>query len=295
MTGAGVTLLIGWILGHLLVVASIADQRKKRWLFLVAGICFLLVYLVKPYSYDLAKYSIFFNTGFIQTEVWGWNFADTIELLPQDRTGEPFESGFEVGFRLLAKIGSATFPSGGLIPRFGPDSGKFGQATVPPADAMLYLIAAFGFFLLYASVKLYSKGNDTDVSSINFLDVAPIILGSVFFVLGSQNVLRQFLGIAFIVLAMSMLRSNRYVSSVMLILVSGVFHSWAPFFGMIGLLIMMLGETRPGIRTAREIGPTRLEREEIWLICIGVITVVFFKIISVGKRSHNRVVEAETY
>jgi hypothetical protein len=146
---------------------------------------------------------------------------------------------------------------------------------------MLYFIMALGFSLMYVSVRQFIKSNEIPVSSINVLHVAPIILGSVFFMLGSQNTLRQFLGIAIIVLAISVLRSNRYFVSLMLILVSGVFHKWAPFFGIAGLFAVMLGETRSGSRAPREILPTRLERQEIWLICIGVITVVFVKVIVV--------------
>ena len=264
MTGPGIILLVGWISGHLLVIASIVDPRGKKWLFLVAGMCFLLIYLVKPYTYDLSKYSIFFNTGFIQTENWGWNISDTtINLHPKDRTGEPFSSGFSVGFRLMAKMGNAIFPSGGLIPRFDPDNGKFGQGGAPPSDAMLYFIMALGFILLYISVKLFSKKSENFVSPINVLYTAPIILGSIFFVLGSQNILRQFLGIALIMLAISVFRSNRYVAGLTLIIVSGVMHKWAPFVGIVWLLVIMLGETRSGTRDVREIHPTRLERQEI--------------------------------
>ena len=104
---------------------------------------------MKPYTYDLNKYSIYFHTGFIPVQAWH-SPNDEFRLDPLDTTGEPFDQGFEVGFRWLAKIGSKVLPAGSLVPRLDADFGDFRKRGPPRSDAMIFLIMGLGFMIFRA-------------------------------------------------------------------------------------------------------------------------------------------------
>ena len=100
-----------------------------------------------------------------------------------------------------------------------------------------------GFIPLYIGAKrfIHSKGNGQNSEFLRIITSGPLIFGSVFFLLGSQNSLRQFLGVSIIILALSMLASRRYATCLVLMLLSTTFHKWSPILGLIGVTLMVLG------------------------------------------------------
>ncbi|SVD49652.1 uncharacterized protein METZ01_LOCUS402506, partial [marine metagenome] len=71
MTAGGILLLMLWMGSHLLVLNTVRVTRQPHITFVMISMMLMLAYLMKPYTYDLNKYSIFFHTGFIET--YGWH------------------------------------------------------------------------------------------------------------------------------------------------------------------------------------------------------------------------------
>jgi hypothetical protein len=262
MTAGTAFLLTLWIGAHLAIIFTIQNSKLRLSVFAIIGVSLLAAYAVKPYVYDLQMYSVFFNTGFIETHGWS-SPASQLQLDPRDTTGEPFTQGFEAGFRLLAKAGNLLLPTGSLIPRFDPNVGDFEVRGPPRSDAMIFLIMVCGFLPLYLGAKrfVHTKSNSKSDELLRMITAGPIILGSVFFLLGSQNSLRQFLGVSIIVLALSMLASRRYVTGLVLVALSAAFHKWAPILGLIGVTFILLG--RLGIRNRSR--PQALHLLIVWV------------------------------
>ena len=101
---------------------------------------------MKPYTYDLNKYSIFFNTGYIPYHAWSSPDGE-FQVNPLDTTGDLFDQGFEFGFKWLAKVGKITLPEGSLVPRIDADFGDFKERGPPRSDAMIFSIMGLGFFI----------------------------------------------------------------------------------------------------------------------------------------------------
>ena len=282
MTAGGILLLMLWMGSHLLVLNTVRVTRQPHITFVMISMMLMLAYLMKPYTYDLNKYSIFFHTGFIPVQAWH-SPNDEFRLDPLDTTGEPFDQGFEVGFRWLAKIGSKTLPAGSLVPRLDADFGDFRERGPPRSDAMIILIMGLGFMVLLAGVRSfgirdYSK---TYFRAIHLFPAAAIILGSVFFILGSQNSLRQFLGLAIVILAMGSMASRRYFVSAILVVLSGIFHKWSPILGMIGIYLVMLGSVSKNNHATGEVHPFRLSYPETFALISGIMLVILIKSIMV--------------
>jgi hypothetical protein len=247
MTTATAFLLILWIGSHLAIVLTIHDNKFRLPAFAIIGLLLLVVYAIKPYTYDLQKYSIYFDTGFIETVGWS-SPGGKFQLDERDTTGLPFRQGFEPGFRWLAKAGNIALPKGSLVPRIDPDAGDLKERGPPRSDAMVYLVMLVGFFILYSGAKRFIARNGDNRSGKRFriITAGPIVFGSIFFLVGSQNSLRQFLGVSIVVLALSMLASRRHVTCLILIFFSAAFHKWAPILGAIGVTLMLGGRLITG-------------------------------------------------
>lgn len=266
----------------MLILTAVRNTRQPRAIFVAISIMIILAYLIKPYTYDLNKYSIYFHTGFIPVHSWH-SPSDNFKLDLEDRTGEVFGQGFEFGFRWLAKTGNIIFPRGSLVPRIDADFGDFKERGPPRSDAMIFLIMGLGFFVLLAAVRFLSVRTNGNVGSYfrstDLIVVIPIILGSAFVMLGSQNTLRQFLGVAFVVLAMSSMISKRYFVSAILVALSAAFHQWAPVLGLVGIYLVVLGRVGLENRSVGEVEPFRLSRPEVLALTTGVMLVVLVRTI----------------
>jgi hypothetical protein len=242
---------------------------------------------MKPYTYDLRKYSIYFNTGFI--EGLGWHSPEgDFQLDPQDTGGELFSGGFEMGFRLLGRLGYLAFPSGSLVPRFDTDVGGFKERGPPRSDATVFLFMIIGYSILLGASRRFVGGNGNNVSPVPMrnLVAAPVILGSVFFILGSQNVLRQFLGVSIVVLALSMLTSRHYITCMVLVLLSGAFHKWAPILGLLGVFLTVIGNVGTRDYSIQPASPIHWSLAEMISLAAGIATILLIKLIMVFGIYH---------
>jgi hypothetical protein len=212
VTAAGTFLLALWACAHVLILAVVLTARGSRAILGLMTLLMVVAYVLKPYTYDLDKYSIFFHTGFIAAHSWH-SPNNFFQLDSLDTNGEPFAQSFETGFRWLAKLGSLALPKGSLVPRFDEDYGDFQERGPPRSDAMIFLIMGIGLGMLLTSIRFLCMLNNSGSYPrlINLWQTVPIVLGSVFFLLGSQNVLRQFLGVAIVILAISAINSKRYL------------------------------------------------------------------------------------
>jgi len=282
MTAGGILLLMLWMGSHLLVLNTVRVTRQPHITFVMISMMLMLAYLMKPYTYDLNKYSIFFHTGFIAVQAWH-SPNDEFRLDPLDTTGKPFDQAFEVGFKWLAKIGSKVLPAGSLVPRLDADFGDFRERGPPRSDAMIFLIMGLGFMVLFAGIRSFGIRNysDTHFTGIDLVPVAAIILGSLFFILGSQNSLRQFLGLTIVFLAMASMASRHYFVSAILVVLSGVFHKWSPILGMIGIYLVILGSVSKTNHATGEVHPFRLSYPETFALISGIMLVILIKSIMV--------------
>ena len=107
MNNGTILLLSLWIGSHLLIVLTVAETKVRMPVFLIIGGLLLVAYMMKPYTYDLNKYSIYFNTGYIDGS--GWN-SEKVKLDTRDTTVDPFASGYSVGFRILGRLGHMILP-----------------------------------------------------------------------------------------------------------------------------------------------------------------------------------------
>ena len=284
-----IMLPVGWFLCHVLILLIVKNKKQARPILILMGLLFLLIFAIKPYTYDLNKYSLYFNTGFIQTMNWGWHeIGEPIRLDPRDVTGEPFRDGFEIGFRSLSRLTTAILPLGQMIPRLDIDFGDFQQRT-PRADAIVYLIGIIGFVLLYISARLMVFTNSVSEKKIDWspLLTGSVVLGSVFFLVGSQNSLRQFLAISVLILGISFLSSKRfYAISIVLILLSGAFHKWVPVIGILIVVTSLIGKLDKIYMSNGNIRPFRINKSE-WLSCLlGIALVLLGKAIIVYGLVH---------
>ena len=63
MTPASIFLLILWVGAHGLIIAVALRLSGVRAALVLSAFMLILVFLLKPYTYDLNKYSIYLNTG----------------------------------------------------------------------------------------------------------------------------------------------------------------------------------------------------------------------------------------
>jgi hypothetical protein len=249
---------------------------------------------MKPYTYDLNKYSIYFSTGFVPVQAWhtgenrGVDGDEQFQLDVIDTTGKPFSQAFEPGFRWLAKKAHSILPVGALVPRIDVDAGDFRARGIPRSDSTIFLIMILGFTALYIGARQLCIVNNSGRNPITNLVFAagPAILGSVFFFIGSQNSLRQFLGLATVVLVIAVFSSRRYVLCLAFLILSGLFHKWAPVFGFIGILIAAMQRVGSKGSPIRSVEFYHISLPEISSFILGILTVASIKGVAASGLFH---------
>ena len=190
---------------------------------------------------------------------------------------------YEYGFRKLAHLTHELLPSGALMPRIDPDYGDLKQRGPPRSDAAIIFIAIVGFGLLLSGVGLFSQRQPTAVVAENarWLLVSVVILGSIFFVLGSQNTLRQFLGFSLVLNAMALASLRKYVLMLAILIASGLFHRWAPILGSILVGIVLVSEMALAKGSLREVRAFRPSHFEMLMFAFGCFLAIGIKLIAV--------------
>ena len=186
MTPALYSILIVWIVSHLLVVLAIPFRNIRNYVFLTISLLLAATYVIKPYTYDLAKYVVYIETGQVPGR-YSWQFRDDGVLLdPRESLDNPFSAtqGYESGFRLFSLLGNKIIPHGYGIPRIDPN-GIVSWQMNRKADLSLLSLTIVGLIiLLLASKRLLNHYLIDERYSRYSLTVAiAVILGSVFFCL----------------------------------------------------------------------------------------------------------------
>jgi len=262
-------LVLLWIAPHILALRLIKTGRH-RILLSICLISFAFAYLLKPSTSDLPKYSIYFDTGFSPTLPGDYSGRHAV-LDPRDRIGTPFVGVFNdpndlaiSAFATLSKILHSTLPTGRILPRLAPLN-----ETPFVSDSSIVAIMIIGIVVLLITLRnilTYSKYIEFNIDS--FLTCLVIILGSLFFMIGSQNALRQFLGTVFLLLSLSLTIRSWYIPSLVLMTISALFHPWMIFFALITFPLFLLIQSKYELETTSWVGITR----KTWLLIFSFLT-----------------------
>jgi hypothetical protein len=233
-------LLVLWIMPH--VFMARAAMRPIGPVLLSLSLIFLAsAYLFKPSTGDLPKYSIYFSTGHMP--IYPYTVSERGVLLnPADQTGKKFGQGSpgSKGFHWLSK-GLTVLPDGPLLPRLSLTANDR-YVSDGPVIAIL-LISCLCLVLACKNFGLFKQGFYGDTRSV-IIGIS-LILGSVFTFVGSQNSLRQFLGICILLLSWSLLHNRRYVFGFLALLAAASFHRWIIVFFCVSAVICFIAKSRP--------------------------------------------------
>ena len=220
--------LILWILPHILFLRLVVVGFCKNTL-VICIVCLTVVYAIKPITSDLPKYSVYFATGYLT--MWPYSSSKELGLVPdtRDTTGDPFVQAYplERGFAQLARGLHHLLPIGPYLPRVAAGHHRY------VSDLQVIAISFLGLFIIMLACFLFRNVKLTKQSvTQTILYGLPIVMGSVFFMIGSQNVVRQFLGISFILLTLSLIFRGRYLLAIIGIILATSFHRWSIVFGL---------------------------------------------------------------
>ena len=179
--------LILWILPHILFLRLVVVGFCKNTL-VICIVCLAVVYTIKPVTSDLPKYSTYFATGHLA--MWPYSFSKNEGLLldSRDTTGAPFLQAYPLdkGFVQLAKGLHHLLPIGPYLPRVAAGHYRYVSDFQVIAISLLGLIIIMVACFLFRNVKLTKQSVTQTI-----LYGLPIVMGSVFFMIGSQNAVRQ--------------------------------------------------------------------------------------------------------
>ena len=241
----GLFLLIGcWIFVHILFSISLVRSPNKK-IAIACVVLLIAVYVFKPITADLPKYSSYFTTGYLAVHSYN-DWTDGVYLDPRDLTGEPFDQAFRrkiwgniysgSGFSYLSKMLHATLPKGNFLPRIL--SRNWYIADFPIIAIMVLSLT----ILIIAARNLFSSSGIVQFSKKQLVFTVPVIMGSVFYMIGSQSAIRQCLTISLIFLALSFIRRKRHVSSTIIFVVAASMHNWGLVFALLSVPIVLILE-----------------------------------------------------
>ncbi len=232
-------ILLGmWIIPHILVLNLVRCPNSV----LTACLCTMLlmgVYLLKPATSDLSKYSVYFNSGFLTENPYSVTDEGNVLVHPEDTTGTPFLQAFSnnPGFRLMAKVFHDLIPQKPFLPRFSVYKKRY------VTDGAILIIVLMGIVgLLYTCRQVVSEKR-TIVAILpweRYLYWVPLTLGSIFFFVGSQNALRQFLALVFLTLALSLWFNKRFIGMMIMAVIASLFHQWAIGFVLVVIILISM-------------------------------------------------------
>ena len=233
-------LLLGmWIGSHLLLFNLIRAPTSRLTLILCLTIL-CTVYLLKPATSDLSRYSVYFNSGFLTNKAYTVNTEGDVLVDPIDVTGEPFYQAFNTdrGFAALSRLFSLSGTQRPFLPRLA----VFKKRYV--ADGPILGIMLIGVVGLIWSCSRAVDTRQRRVTSVDppvYLYWLPVILGSLFFLLGSQNALRQFLGVVFVIIGVCALFEQRFLWSLIATALATLMHHWS--LGFMAIFVgLMIGQ-----------------------------------------------------
>jgi len=269
--------LILWILPHILFLRLVVVGFCKNTL-VICIVCLAVVYAIKPITSDLPKYSTYFATGYFVMWPYSSSKKQGLVLDSRDTTGIPFVQAYpkDRGFAQLARGLHHLLPIGPYLPRVA--SGHYRYVS----DFQVVAISMLGLFIIMLAWLVVCRVIlDKESITQTTLYCFPVVMGSVFFMIGSQNAVRQFLGISVNLLALSLFTRRRYLLSLIAIILATSFHNWSFVFAFfclaatIGIRLVATTNKHPSSISAF------LKHMALGLT-IGVCTVLSIKIIFSG-------------
>ena len=266
-------LLLGlWLYGHITVLGLLSRGTK----YVSAFVCLFVltvVYATKPATFDLPRYSVYFDTGI---SPWitsaapkkdGWKKED----LTDKELGEYYSNFFpsSPGFNFLLDLTRPILPHGSYLPRV------IKERHV--ADSLVLLVGILGLALLSSALSLLYFKREEEKHNLYFYVVMGLsILGSVFFFVGSQNAIRQFLGTCFSVLVFAAVVRKKQALALASVALSFLFHPWSPVFAILSVMFWKVKQVSEKLRFERV---CRIAiNEYVFALIVGVAAVVVVKI-----------------
>jgi hypothetical protein len=234
-----------WGAGHSLV-AGVFSPSKRNWILFFSTLILASVYMLKPATGDLWSYSFYFDTGYTQIDYdaesrSGIQRASSIEagypvdlVHPHFRTGTPYLQRYATSplFAWMIKTSAEILPSGSKWSRFQAN----GFRAV--SDYFLIEIVLIGLGLIWFFFQIEKSVTASgEEKSIQIIEWLPFVLGSVFFFVGSQNSIRQFLMLSALLVFISALSNKRYLAAIIFGVIALLFHQFGIFFIALALLI----------------------------------------------------------
>jgi hypothetical protein len=270
-----VVLISIWIAGHLCLFGAVCDKYKRVSL-IAALLCMVVVYSIKPSTMDLFGYSVYFDTGYwpyaaYSEKLEGFQVED---IFDRDKVGDPYFGRFsgEPGFAASIKWLSSILPHGQFSPRLTAMGREY------TSDSLAFAVIVIGLIAFVAASRnfLYNQLSSQERRRF-FLFSVPITLGSIFFFVGSQNAIRQFLMLSLCMLAISYLSKRRYMIALLFSVISISMHHWGWVFVSVGFLLLLMQKVVP-VKNG-EIPPLNLLPTD-WLgLVFGILMVITIKVL----------------
>jgi hypothetical protein len=172
-------------------------------------------------------------SGYLGNNQYSHSKEDGLVLNPWDTTGDPFVQAYpsDRAFAQLARGLHHLLPIGPYLPRVA--AGHYRYVS----DFQVIAIAILGLFILMLACLVACRAMRAKESiARTILYCLPIVMGSVFFMIGSQNAVRQFLGMSVILLALSLFVKRQYLVALILIVLATSLHHWSIVFGIFCLV-----------------------------------------------------------
>ena len=276
-----VIVLVLWILPHILFLRLVTVGFCKNTL-VICIVCLATVYAIKPVAFDLPKYSTYFASGHLPMHAYSYSQEHGLILDSRDTTGDPFAQAYpsDRGFVQLARGLHHLLPIGPHLPRVAASHYRY------VSDFQVIAISILGLFIIMLAWLVVCRVIlDKESITQTTLYCLPIVMGSVFFMIGSQNAVRQFLGISVILLALSLFTRRRYLLALIAIILATSFHHWSFVFGFF-CLVATIG-MRFVTTTNKHSSSISAFLKHIALgLTIGVCAVLGIKIIFAGSLNH---------
>jgi hypothetical protein len=237
----------------------------------------VVIYSLKPATFDLFGYSVYFDTGYWPYASYsvGPDGLNAEDIYGGDEAGVPYFDKFsnEWGFTLTTKWFSDLLPHGQFLPRLR----ALGQEYT--SDSLILVVISIGVLSFVITAWNFLSNKLRHQNKWNFfLASVPIVLGSLFLFIGSQNVIRQFLMLSLCTLAISCFGRRRYVFAVIASIASITMHHWGWVFVGLGLSLLFLQKVTP-VKNS-EIQPLTLLPTDYLGFVIGLLIVFSIKVLA---------------
>jgi len=142
---------------------------------------------------------------------------------------------------------------------------------------LVLLVGILGLALLSSALSLLYFKLEKEQHDLFFYGVIGLsILGSVFFFVGSQNAIRQFLGTCFSVLVFAAVIRKKHALALASVALSFLFHPWSPAFAILAVMFWKVKQVCEKLRFERV---RRIAiNEYVFALIVGVAAVVVIKI-----------------